>query len=61
MVRAYIKGKYKAVPIKTIISIISVRMYLISPIDIIPDYIHGIGYVDDALVIAFVENMCCQI
>lgn len=54
MVRAYIKGKYKAVPVKTIISIISALIYLISPVDIIPDFIPGVGYVDDAAVIAFV-------
>lgn len=54
MVRSYIKGKYKAIPVKSIISIISALIYLISPIDIIPDFIPGVGYVDDAAVIAFV-------
>jgi uncharacterized membrane protein YkvA (DUF1232 family) len=31
-------------------------LYFISPLDVIPDFIPGVGYVDDVAVIAWVLN-----
>lgn len=39
-------------PIGSIIAIISALTYFISPVDIIPDTVPGLGYMDDAAVIA---------
>ena len=52
LVRNYIKKEYTEAPIGTIIAIVSALIYVLSPADAIPDFIPGVGYVDDALVIA---------
>ena len=54
MVTDYIKGKYKVVPVGSIIAILAALIYFLSPIDFLPDFIPGIGYIDDAFVIAIV-------
>lgn len=52
--RAWIKGDYKEIPTKSIIMIIAGILYFVSPVDLIPDFIVGLGLVDDAAVIGFV-------
>jgi len=56
LVKAYAKGEYRNIPWKTIIYAIAAILYFVNPLDIIPDFIFGIGYLDDATVIAFVIN-----
>lgn len=51
LLKSYTEGKYRSIPIGSITAIISSLMYLLSPIDILPDAIPGVGLVDDALVI----------
>lgn len=51
LIRRYVKKEYTEVPLGTIIAIISALIYIVSPIDFIPDLIPGAGYIDDALVI----------
>ena len=46
-------GEYKDLSKSTAIMIIISLIYLVSPIDIIPDFLMG-GFVDDAAVIAYV-------
>jgi len=52
MVGAWISGKYKGIPYGSIVTIFAALLYFISPIDVIPDFIPVIGYIDDAFVIA---------
>ena len=52
MVSAYSTGKYRAVPWATIAAIGGTLVYVISPVDLIPDFIPVLGYVDDATVVA---------
>ena len=54
MVKEYFRGNYREVPVKTIILITAALIYLVSPADAIPDFIIGIGFVDDGAVIAYV-------
>ena len=56
LVKAYTKGEYRGVPWKVIVYAIAAIIYFVNPIDIIPDFIFGIGFLDDATVIAFVAN-----
>ena len=44
--------EYKEIPLGTMVAIVSALIYWVSPIDIIPDVIPGLGQVDDALVVA---------
>ena len=50
----WMTGKYKDVPIGSMIAIIAGLIYFLSPIDVIPDFIPVIGYLDDVLVIGLV-------
>ena len=54
IVKDYINGSYKEIPLTTIVSIVASLLYLISPIDFIPDFIPGIGLIDDVFVIGLV-------
>ncbi len=52
LIKSYVKKEYKNIPLGSIIAVVSALIYWLSPADVIPDVIPGIGYVDDALVIA---------
>ncbi|WP_409296921.1 YkvA family protein [Peribacillus sp. SCS-26] len=51
--QAWIKGEYKAIPAKSIMTILAVFLYFVIPTDSIPDFLLGIGMIDDAAVIGF--------
>ncbi|MFJ5713542.1 YkvA family protein [Neobacillus sp. NPDC093127] len=53
LVKAYSKGEYRNVSTKTIITVIGALLYFVSPLDLIPDFIIGMGFIDDAAVIAY--------
>ena len=54
VVKDWLKGDYKEFPIGSIVAIIASLLYLICPIDIIPDFIPVVGYIDDVFVIGLV-------
>jgi len=53
MVRAYASGEYKGLPWKSLISVVAVLIYFVSPIDLIPDFLPVIGIADDVALIAW--------
>ena len=53
LVRSYVKKEYREIPFGTIVAIVAALAYFVSPIDILPDFIPGIGYIDDAAIVAF--------
>lgn len=53
LVRDYVNKEYPDPPVGTIVAIVAALLYLLAPVDLIPDVIPGIGYLDDAAVIAF--------
>lgn len=44
-------GKYKQVPAGTIAAIVGTLLYVLSPVDLLPDFLPG-GFVDDAGIVA---------
>lgn len=52
LTRNYVKKEYADIPLISIIAITSALIYVLSPIDVIPDFVPGAGYLDDAAVIA---------
>ncbi len=54
LVGAWWRGHYTDIPWKTICVAIGAIIYFINPLDLIPDGIPGLGYVDDAAVVGFV-------
>ncbi|MFN4761555.1 YkvA family protein [Gillisia sp. Q332] len=53
MLKDYRKGIYTNVPWFTIAAIAFAFLYILNPLDIIPDFIPGIGYIDDFAVFTF--------
>jgi len=47
----YKKGIYRDIPFNSIAAIVFALLYFLSPIDLIPDYIPIIGYLDDIAVL----------
>ncbi len=47
LLKAYASGDYRQLPWKTLIRIIAVLIYFVSPIDILPDFLPIVGLTDD--------------
>lgn len=56
MLKAWSKGDYLSVPWKTIVLSLATIIYFLNPFDMAPDFIPGVGYLDDAVVLGFVVN-----
>ena len=54
MVRAYVKKQYTEVPVGTILLAVAALIYVVNPWDLIPDYILGVGFIDDAAALSAV-------
>lgn len=56
LVAAYVRGDYRGVSWESMVLVVAGLVYLVSPIDLIPDFLPG-GLVDDATVVLFVATM----
>jgi uncharacterized membrane protein YkvA (DUF1232 family) len=60
MVKDFWSGAYREIPWWVIAAVVFTLLYVLSPIDLLPDFIPGIGLLDDALVIALCLTMIEQ-
>lgn len=58
MLHDYYHGRYKKVPAVVMLGTAVIVAYLVSPLDIIPDSIPLLGFIDDALIINIVIQLC---
>ena len=58
LIRAYVNGSYRQVTPKSLLMIVASLIYFVSPIDLIPDFILGLGFIDDATVLAWTIRAC---
>ena len=53
LLKAYAKGEYREIPWRSLLTIVAAVVYFVMPIDFIPDFIIGIGLLDDVAVIGW--------
>ena len=54
MARSWALGDYSTVPWKTLVLLMGAIIYFLNPIDVIPDFVFGLGFIDDIAVVQFV-------
>lgn len=53
LVVAYARGHYREIPADSLVVIVGALVYVVTPLDLIPDAIPGVGFLDDAAVVAW--------
>lgn len=53
LVRRYANGDYRQISTATIVSGLAVLLYVLSPVDLIPDFIPVVGFLDDLSLISW--------
>jgi uncharacterized membrane protein YkvA (DUF1232 family) len=61
LLRAYVRGDYRNVPFKSLLLIIASVLYFVVPVDVIPDFVFGLGFLDDAAVLAWVFSVVREV
>ncbi|BBU43829.1 MULTISPECIES: YkvA family protein [Pseudomonas] len=51
---AWWRGEYRAISPKALVTIVAGLLYFVSPIDAIPDWLLGVGFLDDIAVLGWV-------
>ncbi|MDQ0509070.1 uncharacterized membrane protein YkvA (DUF1232 family) [Peptoniphilus ivorii] len=54
MVTDSVRGSYKGLGKKNLLMIVAGLIYLVNPLDIVPDFIFGIGFADDLSVLVYI-------
>lgn len=54
LISAYVSGEYRVTPWRFILMAVTAILYLVSPLDALPDVIPVVGFADDAGIIAMV-------
>jgi uncharacterized membrane protein YkvA (DUF1232 family) len=60
LIRAYYRREYRNVPLQNLVMIVGAIIYILNPFDLIPDWIVGLGFADDAVVLAFAVRQTRQ-
>lgn len=54
---AWWRGEYRAISGKAMLSVVAGLLYFVSPIDAIPDWLLGVGMLDDIVVLSWVMKV----
>lgn len=60
LLKAWKGGSYRGLSVRTIVSLAAALLYVVSPMDLLPDFIPGIGLIDDAAVLALLLHSIAQ-
>jgi uncharacterized membrane protein YkvA (DUF1232 family) len=52
LIRAYSRGQYRDISSDTLVVIVAAIVYVVNPLDVIPDALPALGFLDDATVLA---------
>src|SRR5690606_15890914 len=53
LVRAYAKGSYRDISWRSLLTLVAAVVYFVMPVDLVPDFILGLGLLDDAAILAW--------
>lgn len=53
MIKAYANGSYREVPWQSLVMIVASVTYFVMPVDLVPDFIVGLGLVDDVALLGW--------
>ena len=54
LLRAWTSGDYRAISTKAVVTVAAAVLYFLTPLDLLPDFILGLGLIDDVAVIGYV-------
>jgi len=60
LLKSWKDGSYRGLSMRTLASCAVALLYVLSPVDVIPDFIPGIGLIDDAAVLALLLHSLAQ-
>jgi uncharacterized membrane protein YkvA (DUF1232 family) len=60
VLRDYVNGSYRKLPWKAVAAVAAAVIYVVSPFDLIPDFLGPIGFTDDVLVLALTWRLVKQ-
>ena len=60
LLRAWKNGSYRGLSVRTLASVAAALLYVLSPVDLVPDFIPGIGLIDDMAVLALLLHALAQ-
>ncbi len=56
MVKAFVKGEYDGITTLNVTMLLAGLLYLVLPIDIVPDFLVGVGLLDDIAILTWIHS-----
>lgn len=53
LIKAYAEGTYREIPWTSLVMLVASIIYFVMPVDMIPDFIMGLGFLDDAALLGW--------
>ena len=60
LLKAWKDGSYRGLSVRTLASLATALLYVLSPLDVVPDFIPGIGLIDDAAILTLLLHSIAQ-
>ena len=54
LVRSWVHGEYDGISRQALVAVTAALLYFVVPFDVVPDFLLGLGFVDDAAVVGYV-------